>query len=342
MERTQIDAILMKTDLLALVEQAGGRLAKNYGHDLRGTCPLHGGKNANAFAVYHGDDGTQLWKCFSGDCGGGDAISFVMKWKGLRFPDAIKFLGGEPLTREQEAVIAIQRAERAARWAEEAAREARAAVEALKSTEVWLQYHQQLDDDSRALWVERGIPEEWQGIWKLGYCRSKRYATKQGELLTSSLTMPIFDYGWDVLNISHRLLNPLDPSDKYRPEKTGLKSAPYICDPDTPKDKAENILIVEGQIKAMVSYITLDDPRWQVIGVPGKDANKIKGELIADYKGKNVITCFDPDGNEQAQNFTRAIGGKMFILPVKIDDLIVKHGMGTNTLRGIIRQAVRV
>lgn len=341
MERTQIDSIIANTDLLGLVQEAGGRLAK-HGSAFRGPCPLHSGKNANAFAVYMGDDGLQAWKCFSGDCGGGDAISFVMKWKGVRFPDAIKFLGGDALTPEQEAYVAIQRAERAARMAEDAAREAREAIAALKNTEVWLKYHQQMTDDSRALWVERGIPEEWQGIWKLGYCRSKGYSTVQGELTTPSLTIPFFTQGWDVIYLKHRLLNPIDPKDKYRPETVGLKMPPYICDPDISKDKTENILFVEGEIKSMVTYVTLDSAKWQVIGIPGKDAKSIKTELIQEYKGRNCIVCFDPDGRKQAEDMTKLLNGKMFTLPVKIDDLIVKHGMTKQTLRGIMREAARV
>lgn len=342
MERSQIDAILVKTDLVSLVEQAGGVPHKSYGAEMRCACPLHAGKNASAFAIYTGNDGLQMWKCFSGDCGGGDAISFVMAWKKLRFPEAIKFLGGEPLTMEQEAKLAIERAERAAKWAEQAAREAREAIESLKSTEVWMRYHEQMNDEARAMWEARGVPLEWQEIWKLGYCKSKPYETKQGKLYSPSLTIPFFTHGWDVLYLKHRLLHPLDPKDKYRPETVGLKMPPYICDPDMPIDKTENILFIEGEIKSQVTYITLDSPKWQVVGIPGKDAGNIKKELIETYKGRNCIVCFDPDGRKQAEEFAHALNGRMFTLPVKIDDLIVKHGMQKETLRGVLKQGQKV
>ena len=87
-----VDAILKRTNLVSLVEQAGGRLHRA-GGDLRGACPLHGGDNPTAFSVYS-EGGVQKWKCFTRDCGGGDAIGFVMKWRGLDFRQACAYLSG--------------------------------------------------------------------------------------------------------------------------------------------------------------------------------------------------------------------------------------------------------
>jgi len=39
-------------------------------------CPIHGGDNKKGFHVTNDD---QAWKCFSGDCGGGDIFTFVEK-----------------------------------------------------------------------------------------------------------------------------------------------------------------------------------------------------------------------------------------------------------------------
>lgn len=341
MERTQIDALIERTDLVTLAEQAGGRFVR-HGTNYRGACPLHGGRNTTGFSIFIGEDGRQAWKCFTDDCGGGDVLAFVMKWKGIRFPDAIRFLGGEPISPEQEAKLAIERAERAARMAEQAAAEARAAVAALKSTEVWIKYHDEMTDDARVMWTERGIPDAFQRYWELGFCKEKYYETKQGKLLSPSLTIPIFSYGWEVLNVKHRLLNPLDPNDKYRPEKFGLKMPPYICDPGMDKSKVENILIVEGEIKAMVSYIALDSGKWQVVGLPGKDAQKIKSGLVDEYKGRNCVVCLDPDGREQAEELARALGGRMFTMPRKIDDMINRGEITQQTLRGAILQSRKV
>lgn len=334
-----VKKILQNTDLRELVRRAGGELS-NRG---RCACVLHKGKNESAFSVFM-ENGVQLWKCHSGDCGGGDAIRFVEVWKGLKFKDACAYLGAniETMSAIDEAQIAIKRAERAARMAEQAALEARDAIQALKSTEIWRQYHEAMDDEARAMWNDCGIPEDWQNIWWLGYCARKKYMTKQGELTTASMTIPNFAHGWEVLNIKHRLLNPLNPNDKYRPEKSGLSMPAYLCDPDMPKDKTEHVLIVEGEKKAMVTYLTLDSPKWQVIGLPGKDAKRVKGDLISDYTGRHCVVCLDPDGTQQARNLAKVLGGRTFTLPAKIDDLITQHGMSKSDLRGLILQSEKI
>ena len=48
--------------------------------------------------VIKSKDGKQLWQCFSGVCGGGDAISFVEKWQNKDFRNACAFLGGDVLS----------------------------------------------------------------------------------------------------------------------------------------------------------------------------------------------------------------------------------------------------
>ena len=77
-----IEAILQKTDLFELVRMAGGEPDRNG----RCACPIHGGKDKNNFHVYT-DAGKQRWKCFSHDCGGGDALDFVQKIILLHFSE---------------------------------------------------------------------------------------------------------------------------------------------------------------------------------------------------------------------------------------------------------------
>src|SRR5687768_12992973 len=84
-----VEEIISKTDLRELVEKAGGRLNKN-----RCACPIHGSNNEGGFSIYH-KDGRDYWTCFTGDCGSGDSIDFVMKWRGWDFKRACEFLGGD-------------------------------------------------------------------------------------------------------------------------------------------------------------------------------------------------------------------------------------------------------
>jgi len=79
MNKFNIDAILDKADLLQYVERAGGKPNK-HGERYSCACPLHGGDNPTAFSIWRGTDGRLAWNCFTGSCGGGDAIRFVEKY----------------------------------------------------------------------------------------------------------------------------------------------------------------------------------------------------------------------------------------------------------------------
>ena len=82
------EEIIQNTDLRELIAKAGGELVKD-----RCACPIHGGHDTSAFSVSR-VNGRDLWYCFSGDCGGGDAIDFVQAWRGWDFKQACEFLGG--------------------------------------------------------------------------------------------------------------------------------------------------------------------------------------------------------------------------------------------------------
>ncbi len=93
MPLTRLDTrrLLERVQLEDLVGKAGGKLHRS-GHELRGACPLHGGDNRTAFAVYEGDDGLHHWRCYSNCNAGGNALDFVIRWKGMDFLEAVKFL----------------------------------------------------------------------------------------------------------------------------------------------------------------------------------------------------------------------------------------------------------
>lgn len=82
---TKIDEILEQTDLYQLIDQVVP--LKKAGNSFKGLCPFHTEKTPS-FNV-HPDKG--YYHCFG--CGeGGNAISFVMKYHGLSFPDAVLML----------------------------------------------------------------------------------------------------------------------------------------------------------------------------------------------------------------------------------------------------------
>ncbi len=86
-----LDPLFEAIDLVHLAERAGATL-KRQGRSHVGACPLHGGDNPTAFNIFTGKDGIQRWHCFTGCGDGGDAISFVRRWKHLDFVEAVKWL----------------------------------------------------------------------------------------------------------------------------------------------------------------------------------------------------------------------------------------------------------
>jgi hypothetical protein len=333
-----LDYILSKFDLVDMANKAGTTM-KRCQSDWRGPCPLHHGHDPNSFAIYN-EDGKQKFKCFSSTCGSGDVIDFYAAWHGVDIKTAIRELGGD--TKPDPTAItqaAIARAERAEKQLQDTIALAQKALADLREARTWEKYHAMLDgcEDARNLWASRGIPQVWQDLWRLGYCDSFRVNTASGGLVTPTLAMPIFGKGWDLLNIRHRLINPINPKDKYRPDRPGLPAQPFMTDPDLGMD-ANNILIVEGEIKSMVTYITLDSSKWQVLGIPGKSwFHKIAGQM----NGKRVVVCFDPDANAEAEQAAKDTGGKMIRLEVKIDDAINAGELDREGLRDLIRCATK-
>lgn len=118
--RRAADEARERYDLSAIV----GRRTKlrRAGRELVGLCVFH----REATPSLHVNDATGLYHCFG--CGaGGDAIRFVMETEGLRFTDALRWLGTADLP-------PVDPAQRAQAVAEDAAARAEAIAEA---REVW-------------------------------------------------------------------------------------------------------------------------------------------------------------------------------------------------------------
>lgn len=330
-----IDALKLTTDLVSLVENAGAQLRK-HGNEWRGSCPLHNGNNPTGFVVYETE---KRWQCFSGDCGNGDALDFVMKWKDMKLVDAYRFLGGKDKIDPLEVSrLAEERAQRTIREMETKLVEYKRVLDDLKQTQVWLKYANELENNARAqqLWKMRGIAEDLQTYWQLGYCPDFTVNTDAGKWHTDTLTIPIFGKDWSPLNLRHRLLNPYNPKDKYRPDRPGLKAEPFLCDPDIGYD-CERVLVVEGEIKSMVTYATLNSDKWQVIGIPGKNT-KVADKL----QHSDVFICLDPDARDEARDLAKATRGRIMDIPGKIDDMIIDGEIDRVSLQNLIRAARRV
>lgn len=336
-----LETINMKVDLVDWADRAGARLKKN-GREWRGCCPLHGGDNPNGFAIYDNDS---RWTCFTGDCGSGDALGFIMKLKRVGLIEAIDIVtGGKPIPPDEVVRLQAEHAERVARELQEKIEAATKALAEIRETQIWMKYHEQLLQSGvgRAWWERRGIPEWWQQYWQLGYETDRRIWIGR-ELHTPTATIPIFGTEWMVQNIKHRLIGGADvEAGKYRYEYADLGAPVYLCDPDN-KD-LNTVVVVEGEIKAMVTYVTMDNPGWQVIGIPGKNTpiDAIK-QYTAD--ATDVFICCDPDTGKMNEGLAHELGaGRCRIVetPMKIDDYILECGIGKDKLKTLFNQSRRV
>jgi hypothetical protein len=326
-----VDEILGKADLRELVARAGGELVKD-----RCACPIHGGHDKTGFSVYE-KDGRDLWQCFSGDCGGGDAIRFVEVWQGKPFKDACAFLGGQTLLDPVEMErLARERHAKAVAEREAAQAKLDARRRELQAEEKHLYYHEHMTDFFVNEWLKRGLDEQWQGFFSLGACED--FVINEG-WHTPTLTIPVYGTDYQVLNIKHRLLNPQNPKDKYRPEKSGLGSfPPLIAFPDKGYDGSVT-WVIEGEIKAMVTSTITPDSDWQYIGVPGRNQYK---SLTDKLQGKNVIVIPDPGAERDAYLFCKSVNGRWLSLPDKVDDLITAQKYDGQWLKAMEKQARRI
>jgi hypothetical protein len=327
-----VEKILRSVSMAELIQKAGGSIDKNG----RGACVLHGGKDTNAFHVYK-KDGKEYWKCFSGPCGAGDVLSFVMAWQWCDFKQACAFLGADiisdPVAMEESA---RRRHEHAAKEAEEARLKKEARLTELQMAEMHLHYHNNMPDWGRLAWLARGLDESWQGFWNLGSCDDKKIMFKGEEYHTPTLTIPLVDREYKLLNIKHRLVNPPKDNDKYRPERDGLGAfPPFFAWPEL-EYTTPTIFIIEGEIKAMVAATITPTAEWQFVGVPGQDGfAKIDPEQL---KGHEIVVVPDPGSELKAWNFAKSIHAKWLHLPQKIDDMIISSELDQNWLFSMKKQ----
>jgi hypothetical protein len=267
-----------------------------------------------------------------------------MKLKKVSLPEAITIAtGGTQITKEEILRIQQEQAERAARELEKSIARAQETLRELRSTQVWLQYHEQLEnsDVGRQWWSSRGIGTDYQNFWKLGYLPDRRIWVGE-EVHIPTATIPIFSVDWQVQNIKHRLINAPDNAGKYRYEYQDLGAPIFIGDPDLKDPKV--LVLVEGEIKAMVTFLTLDTPNWQVIGIPGK---KTPVDKIKEFtKTVDLIyICCDPDTGSMNEDVAKELGaGRCRIVetPMKIDDLILAAGMDKIILKSYFNQSRKI
>jgi hypothetical protein len=199
------------------------------------------------------------------------------------------------------------------RIAEERGRHRQAAEQIAEMWPVAALYHNSLTPERLSWWYAKGVNDETVARYKLGYCPS--CPTCPGH---ESYTIPVSFKG-RLLNIRHRLATPPEGGGKYRPEMAGLR--PAVFNADVLLEPREYILLVEGEIKAMV----LSQLGYPVVGIPGTG---FKPQWARWFENQSVVyVTLDPGANGHGEHIAGILGkrAKVVKLPVKPDDFFVLH-----------------
>lgn len=243
-DRGDIERVLAATDIVRVVRERVDLREK--GREWVGLCPFHDDRSPSMFV----SPAKQIFKCFA--CGaGGDALSFVQKYDGVEFPQALEHLaegaGIELTPRGRQAPSGPGRSERAA------------AIDANAFGQEY--FRRSLVDPrggkaARAMIEQRGIspemveafgvgaaPEGWDGLVQ-AVLRAKRpveafaaaqlvKARDQGgghyDVFRNRLMFPIHDQGGRVIAFGGRRLSEDDP-------------AKYLNSPESPVFKKSGVL----------------------------------------------------------------------------------------------------
>src|SRR5450432_3768153 len=88
-----VQAIKTRHDLRRIVESD---LGPAHGHGSRALlwrCPFHNERKGYSLSVWPDN-----WRCFGSCCMGGDAISWLERYRGMTFNEACRYLDGQPVT----------------------------------------------------------------------------------------------------------------------------------------------------------------------------------------------------------------------------------------------------
>ena len=208
-------------------------------------------------------------------------------------------------------------------------RSAERALVALRNDRMWVRYHEQLNGTGRLYWERRGLSDFWQDFWQLGW-------QPRSPWQCATATIPLFAQAWQPLNIKHRLIGV--EKGKYRYELAGQLQPMFLCNPGEPV--AGHVYAVEGEIKAMVTFATLDSGEVCMVGLPGTSpALPIIEQL---QQAERITLIMDPGAEEQAHDLALRIGAakcRLLIPPMKIDDGILAAGLSGADVRRILAQA---
>jgi hypothetical protein len=208
--------------------------------------------------------------------------------------------------------------------------ETQKALSFLRNEHRWSTYYTNLQENplGQSAWIGAGILEEfWWNEWQLGYDPEHVFWYDRGvwqKHVTPTMTIPVRNLQGEIINIKHRAMNPYmdDNANRYRMEyKTGLEPC-FIG--NLSQLECDTTWLVEGEKKAACTFIGVDRPDHQVIGLPKSPSE----ELVRSIPSKTIIYVPDPDVEpNMKRRILSACKGKEFrviSLPDKIDDWAIR------------------
>ena len=250
----------------------------------------------------------------------------------LQFPDSQQ--GYEPPTLQEiehrrQALVARAEADK---------RSAERALELLCNGQLWESYYG--GAVGRRYWLRRGVPDVWQGVWRLGWVVGRRFCLGGEDRLVDAATIPLFGHDWAPLNIKYRL-EPAPDEGKYRYELAGQAQPLFMCDPE--HELGGHVIAVEGEIKSMVTYVTMDDAKATIVGLPGTNPSPSIVEQLR--QADRITLVMDPGAKPAGVKLAREIGiGKTWLLetPMKVDDGILETRMTARELATMLKGALKL
>jgi len=214
-------------------------------------------------------------------------------------------------------------------------------IEDLRREAFWEGWHAAMNDQHRALWRAEGISDGLQDFFRLGYVDNRKFYNGDQPFNSAAMTIPIFDVGWQAVNVQYRIIQPPRNVGKYR-FTAGLPAPLYLTDPDN--EPAGPTVLVEGAKKAIVLYANVGH-KFTVVAVP----SKMPGQQLIDrlMNCDPVYVALDPDAYSDGQSAKR-IGqmlgcrARFARLPAKPDDLLTKYGFTAEAMMTYFNQATRV
>lgn len=297
------DAILTRTDLQALAEEAGAR----FNPQLSSCCPLHGGDNPRAFHLFRGQDGYMRWHCFTNcppDANRGNALDFYMQWQHVDFKTALAALAAraglppgaappapapprpvapaKPPTKVQPPPLAWQHRARAfVTYAQEQ-----------------LMHH----PAAQAYLQQRGLDPATCRIWQLGYNPQGIYdradkwglADRQRLYCAPGIVIPHFyqDYPWFV-NIRQ-----LHQTPKYLSVRGGRRGMLF----GTQHQQGYPLVVLcEGEFDAILAWQAAGD-LCDVLALGGAQNQPAAAALIHLCQARTILAILDTDRAGQQGN----------------------------------------